>query len=208
MGGTVATHQARVCHSWCGDGPRQGLALPGVQLIVVAHQGQCRRGGIVPPEQPGEVPRRLAQGVDTVGRAKEDAVFGMRATVLAAIRHQNLRPRDTGARPRAWPWRRESQAAVLPLDGGMPVPQPRGQVGQPPHRTHIAHRYGASCRLPDAYHQLLTAGDARLQEMACRMVRGGAVPAGAAEENLLSYYKSLCRLASCAHRACDKMYSL
>ena len=42
-----------------------------------------------------------------------------------------------------------------------------------------AHRHGASCRLPDEHHPWLPAGDARLQERACRMVCGGAVPAGA-----------------------------
>jgi hypothetical protein len=26
-----------------------------VQLVVIPHQGQCCRGGILPPQQPGEV---------------------------------------------------------------------------------------------------------------------------------------------------------
>ena len=40
--------------------------------------------------------------------------------------------------------------------------------------------------------------------MAC----GGRVPAAVTDKTLPSYYKSVCRIASCAHRACDKVYSL
>jgi hypothetical protein len=49
-GGRHLPVPARLCHGWGGDGARQGLALPRVELIAIANQGQSRGGGILPPQ--------------------------------------------------------------------------------------------------------------------------------------------------------------
>ena len=89
-GGEHLALPAHSCYGWCSDSARQGLALPSMQLIPIAHQGQRSRGGIMPPQQPGEVSSREAQRVLDVWPSKEGGIVGMGTAMLATVGHQQL----------------------------------------------------------------------------------------------------------------------
>jgi hypothetical protein len=95
-----------MAYGWCSDSARQGLALPLVQLIPIAHQSQRSRGGIMPPQQPGEVSSREAQRVLDVWPSKEGGIVGMGTAVVAPVGHQQ--PQEA--------WRGGRDAAVSTLD--------------------------------------------------------------------------------------------